>query len=279
MADEKKDKLGMAVEWEEAPAPANQQPAQQQPQEFSREIDLGDGAGKQVFKAESYEALCDKLADAQANATRKIRELSRERRMREPEKQSSDWAELRPTALKADELASVQSNPHEHFRRLFQAETGLSPEEFRVRENERRRSEAELSARRDFVRRHQDYNDSADNGNRIIRFLEEQNLPVSKRNLDYAYEELRGELIGKSPAPAPAPPRQPEAAREPQTPPRNESRSTPPSFIRPSLGGRSPVDEGGASDAEIARIAQSSSLPEMKSRIEAYFRAQRGSAR
>src|SRR5690348_17341391 len=41
---------------------------------FRREIDLGDGSGKQVFEADSAEELIDKLTTAQENATRKIRE-------------------------------------------------------------------------------------------------------------------------------------------------------------------------------------------------------------
>jgi len=43
---------------------------------YRREIDLGDGSGKQVFEAESVEELLDKLTEAQEHATRKIRELS-----------------------------------------------------------------------------------------------------------------------------------------------------------------------------------------------------------
>jgi hypothetical protein len=49
-----------------------------------REIDLGDGSGVQVFsgkgatQAEAYEAYIDKINAAQASATRKIRELSKQ---------------------------------------------------------------------------------------------------------------------------------------------------------------------------------------------------------
>src|SRR5437868_2462551 len=47
-----------------------------EPQVFSRTIDLGDGSGVQVFEAPTLEELVDKLAKAQENATRKIRELA-----------------------------------------------------------------------------------------------------------------------------------------------------------------------------------------------------------
>ena len=51
-----------------------------------REIDLGDGSGMEVFEAigdseaEAWEAWADKITDAKAHATRKIRELSQELR-------------------------------------------------------------------------------------------------------------------------------------------------------------------------------------------------------
>src|SRR5690348_9223353 len=52
--------------------------ATEQKQTFRREIDLGDGSGKQVFEADSPEALIDKLADAQVHATKKIREQAQQ---------------------------------------------------------------------------------------------------------------------------------------------------------------------------------------------------------
>src|SRR5690349_14030031 len=42
---------------------------------FRRTIDLGDGSGVQVFEAPTLEELVDKLAEAQRNASKKIREL------------------------------------------------------------------------------------------------------------------------------------------------------------------------------------------------------------
>src|SRR6185437_3470520 len=42
------------------------------PEWFVREIDLDDGSGKQVFKGRTLDELADRLAEAQANATRKI---------------------------------------------------------------------------------------------------------------------------------------------------------------------------------------------------------------
>jgi hypothetical protein len=264
------DKLNLAQEFADS-TPATNPPDKSQPapaQEFIREIDMGDGSGKQVFKASSYEELVDKLAVAQEHASRKIRELSRERKRAEPEKNSSDFQELRSTPLTGNDLPSAQE-----FRRIFQSETGLTPEEFRAHENVRRRREAELEAQSQFVQRHQnEYVPTPENAQKIMRYLERENLPVSKRNLDYAFEELRGEFTSNQSArpvsqdaPKPTPPTEPPVRQV----------SPPPSFMRPSLGGQAQVDTSGGIDAaEVARISQ---LPpaEMRARIEQLFRQSR----
>jgi hypothetical protein len=270
------DKVGLAKEFEDAPAPPQEQAPQGEPQKFSREIDVG--GRMQRFEAESYEALVDKLVEAQTHATKKLQELSQERKQREPEKTSSDWQEVRPSRLSQEDVQ--QLGPHELMRRVFQAETGLTFEEFRNRENQQRKWQAESAAQDAFVRKHPDYHPTQENAQKIMRLLEREGLPVSKRNLDWAFEEIRGELAPKAEAPAArAEPERPVVQPErPVSPEPQPKTSTPPSFIRPSLGG--PVErEGGGQEAEIARIAQSSSLPEMKARIEQYFRTLRTSAR
>lgn len=274
MADQP-DKLRMASEFDvpaqvEEPPKAPETPAPK----FVREIDLKDGSGVQRFEAESWEGLVDKLAQAQEHATRKIRELGRDTRRREPEKQSSDWSELKPQVLKAEDVLQLEKNPHELFRRMYQAEFGLTPEEARQRENQRRQQEAEISAQNEFVQKHRDYNPTPQNAEKMMRFLASQNLPVSRRNLDYAFEELRNEMTSQPPPPPPA--RREEASAEPPARPQPNI-SSPPAFLRPSLGGRAEAEPGGGNDAaEIARIAQ---LPpaEMKARIEQIFRQSRSS--
>jgi hypothetical protein len=280
------DKLGISNEFETAEpvekpsAPPGPPPAQK----FFREIDLGDGSGVQRFEADSYEALVDKFVTAQTNATRKIQELSRgqQRKQLEPEKQSSDFQELRPTVLTPDELAKFQTNPHEMFRRMYQAETGLSFDEFRTRENQRRRQEAEFKAQRDFTTAHSaDYAPTPENAQKIMNLLQSQDLPISKHNLDWAFQELRGELVSKKASPVESAPAPAPVSDASKPAPRNaEQNSPPPSFIRPSLGGRAVEETSeGMTAAEVARIAQSQSLGEMKARIEQYFRQLRTSAR
>jgi hypothetical protein len=244
--------------------------AEAQPQKFVREIEVG--GRKQKFESDTYEGLVDKLVEAQENATKKLQELATQRRGRiEPEKKSSDYQPLQSMQLKAEELQQLQADPHELVRRIFQAEAGMSLEEFRMREGERRRMEAEYRAQSEFVQRHPDYVPTNENAQKLFKFLQEQGYPVSKANLDYAFEELRGELSQTSQPAAPAPVVQSQG--RPAPPPS----SAPPSFVRPSLGGRAPTgDESGGIDvnAEAARIAQLSPA-EAKARIEQLWRQSR----
>ena len=73
------------------------------PSKFVREIDLKDGSGVQKFEAESWEGLVDKLATAQENATKKIRELSA-RKPIEPEREVKPVYEIKEPSA-ADMLA------------------------------------------------------------------------------------------------------------------------------------------------------------------------------
>jgi hypothetical protein len=81
------------VEAQADPVVDDVQPDPVEPVTVEREIDLGDGSGIQVFRGtgatevEAYAALADEFAKAQANATKKIRELSRpvvQRRLSRP---------------------------------------------------------------------------------------------------------------------------------------------------------------------------------------------------
>lgn len=286
MADAvQKDKVGLAQEFEDVPAPAQENPPAEQtqaPQKFSREIDVG--GRLQRFEADTYEGLIDKLVEAQTHATKKLHELSQERKAKEPEKVSSDWQEVRPSRLAPDELNQLQSNPYEMMRRVFQAETGLSFEDFRERENAQRRAQAEAAAQDAFVRKYPEYNPSPENAQKILRLLEHENLPLSKRNLEWAYGELRDQLAVREEA-APGRRVSSQASERPAAEPVpapaqpvERTRSTPPSFVRANFG-EPPLRDGGGQEAEIERIARSSSLPEMKARIEQYFRQSRTSAR
>jgi hypothetical protein len=93
---------------------------------FVREIDLGDGSGVQVFKAPTLEKLLDKLAEAQKNATKKIREQA---------------AQLKKYSKQAEEEAAdneyivgqeLMSKPTAAFKKLFKETTGVDIDQFKT---------------------------------------------------------------------------------------------------------------------------------------------------
>lgn len=171
---------------------------------FRREIDLGDGSGKQVFEADSAEALIDKLTEAQENATRKIRqqqfELRRAQRAKPEKEASAKPIQIgQPKQLSADELFALgqelQTNPGVAFDKILQAQTGMTTDqlkaigsEFAQIQQARITNEAEVS----FLQKHQDidYLPTAENARNIQKFLQDEGLPYTAANLEYAFQEL-----------------------------------------------------------------------------------------
>lgn len=246
------------------------------PQKFARDIDLKDGSGVQHFEAETWEGLVDKLATAQENATRKIRELSQRPKV-EPEREVP--APRAPKELSAAELIALKESgdPTAIFNKLFEAKMGRSPEQVAAELDEFTQTKQRQEAERSFVAKHKDdFYNCPENAGKISALLAKENLPVTKRNLEYAYQELANDFVKKEAAvspnlpPPPVPPGQPIVRDIPP----------PPVTIPANFGERveNRTDAGGVDAAEYAKIA---SLPpeQMKARIEQLFRSQRGSAR
>src|SRR5262249_49336249 len=105
------------------------------------------------------------------------------------------------------------------------------------------------------------------NARKIYGFLEKEGLPVTKKNLEYAFQELNSEFV--RPAVLPPPPVPPVTPSVREVPP-------PPVAIPANFGERVEVPANGGMDA--AEMQRSATLPpaEMKSRIEAMFRRQMG---
>jgi len=92
---------------------------------FKREIDLGDGSGVQVFKAPTLEKLLDKLAEAQKNATKKIREQAAQL------KKYSAQAEAEAADNEYVVGQELMSKPTAAFKKLFKETTGVDIESFK----------------------------------------------------------------------------------------------------------------------------------------------------
>jgi hypothetical protein len=172
------------------------------PQVFRREIDLGDGSGKQVFEAESMEALIDKLADAQMHATRKIRELAQQTRKEEP----APPAQKEPEISDDDRwLASqdILTDPYTGVKKVY--EKVIAPDlqkKFEKFEMFLRQQDAEAESNK-FVETHPDYYATPKNGEKLVRYLNTWKMDATVENLEKAFQELNESgLLEAKPAPA-----------------------------------------------------------------------------
>lgn len=276
------DALRMGADFAVPPAPPAQPDSTATPQppptKFVREIDLKDGSGVQHFEAETWEGLVDKLATAQENATRKIKELS-QRKPVEPEREVKPIYEVKQPS-ESDLMAlkeGFNSDPAAAFKKAFEVFTGQSPEAY---QQERAQYLADQKRKQDevaFLNSHKkDFYNCPENAQKITAFLGKENLQVTKRNLEYAYQNLADDFVKQQIS---APVVTPELPPPPSKP--NVREIPPPPVSIPARFGERPMeaaDAGGVNAAEFAKIA---SLPpdQMKARIEQLFREQRGSAR
>lgn len=173
-------------------APENTTVVEVPQKKYTREIDLEDGSGKQVFTADSVDELLDKLADAQKHATRKIRDQEKRlkvlpERAEEPQRVSAkgpltadqrrDLAEkfmLDPVAAMDEYMAG---NPK------FQAF-----EDFTIKQQAMIEQNA---AEQTFLTSVGDqFHPSPRNAEVMINYLKSESLPYTARNLEYAFQEL-----------------------------------------------------------------------------------------
>lgn len=165
--------------------------------QVSRTIDLGDGSGKQVFTAATADELLDKLTTAQENATRKIRqqefELKRTVRARPEREETSTFKQ--PRDLSADELFALanelQKNPQAAIDKLVEAQTGKSLKQLGETITKYEAAERVNAADTQFLLNHQeDFLPSTNNAKLINKFLVDEKLPHTAKNLEYAFQEL-----------------------------------------------------------------------------------------
>lgn len=260
---------------------------EQEPQAhvWERKIDLGDGSGVQVFRASSAEELVEKLAKAQENATRKIRELNQRLKLgsdgKEPEKEN--LVNLNPRNLSEDErwrLGSEMNDPakaSQAVRQLIEAEFGAPIEDVRKvitknaedARNMRAKAEAE-----DFVASTPEYYPCPENTASLIKYLEKNGYACTKKNLEIAFDDLHSAgLLREKPEAQPvvtAPNSQPEERIDSEVTVR--PRRTQSTGLRSSDTSSSVVTKlKGPSALEIANMSaeeykQRILLPEMASR-------------
>lgn len=277
------DALRMAADFTEPPTQVEPPKPESAPPpaKFSREIPRGDGSGVERFEAATYEELVDKIANSKAEANKFIGELKGElksKKVIEPERDVKPAYEIKEPSA-ADVLAlkeGFEADPAAAFKKAFELYTGQTPEQYQQERgqylSEKQRKEAEVS----FVTSHKkDFYNCPENAQKISEFLSKEQLPVTKKNLEYAYQNLADDFVKQVSAPAVADPTLP-----PPPPVPTVREIPPPPVTIPARFGDRPMDQPGDGGVNAAEMAQIATLPpdQMKARIEQLFRKQRGLA-
>lgn len=192
---------------------------------FTRTIDLGDGSGKQVFEADTAEGLADALAEAQLNATKKIRELSgtnqelQRRVLAQPAGGEVDpdgpMPGFKPRELNANDLFALGQklqNPATAVAALqeaIEAGLGASLEEVRRTLRLAQTTPRQLRGRQaaeEFLLRHPEFIPNAKNQETMFAYMEhpDRNMALTSRNFEIAFGELRSRGLLELRAPEPA---------------------------------------------------------------------------
>jgi murein L,D-transpeptidase YcbB/YkuD len=187
---------------------------EEQPQEFVRVVDLGDGSGVQVFRGATAEEVADKLVEAQKNATRKIRSDNQELKSlqtrlaefesrREAKPLSEDEKFILSQKFQTDPIAAQM----EILERM-----GLSPKDLRETVQAKRVQDQinnNVAVFGQWMQSHPEFADTQSNGNKMGRYLEHfHNGVATLSSLDAAYTSLKADGLLQDTAP-PTPTQQP----------------------------------------------------------------------
>jgi hypothetical protein len=172
----------------EAPTKAEAKPEGEEQVVYVREIDLQDGSGVQRFEADTLEGLVDKLASAQENATRKIREQAAEL------KKAAPAAAVAPAPMTETERfllsQELMSDPEAAFKKIYERSIGPTREKEMVELREAARFVREAKASNEFVEKHPEFHPSPANGDRMTKYLRAYNLEGTLENLETAFRDL-----------------------------------------------------------------------------------------
>src|SRR6185437_529244 len=169
-----------------------------------RELDLGEGAGVEVFEAEgsskeeALEALADKIADAKLNASKKIRQQEAELK----DYRSRTAEAPKPKTITDDEeyvyWQELQKKPAATLKKMWKELTGYEVEDF-VTAKQAADSivtvQQQQKAVTTFLATHEDYEDQGQNGEKnktlMLMKLDQMKLPITSENLSKAYSSLK----------------------------------------------------------------------------------------
>lgn len=246
---------------------------------FRKEIDLGDGGGVQVFEADSQDELIDKLTEAQRNATAEIRKLQRgkprakpEREAKKPDRIQRPFDAVPLTAEEELQLAQeFTERPSRALSTLLERVYGVKPQQLRSTVEDLEEIKAQIDearAAQDFVQAHlDDYSPTPKNFEKLMSVLEEEELSLTRNNLEYAFQQAGSELA----PPVKEKPAEPGIQEPAQLPKQQPRRVT-------GLSGAS-KSASTESDAELVDVNEilSGSLQEARAKVQAALRRQRES--
>lgn len=151
-----------------------------------RTIDLGDGAGVQVFKGkgetreEALEDLTDKLAEAQRNATRKIRELAKAQPT--DKKRTKEEEAIISQNLLTNPSETIEQIANEAVRKAEEKRAQKEQEAIRVKQEKDRVASQ-------FIKAHPEFVDNDRNGKKMTAYLTLHN-DFSLDGFEKAYQDL-----------------------------------------------------------------------------------------
>ena len=271
-------------------AAANETPTGEgaQPYHAEQKIDLGDGKGVQVFKAdaptaaEAWESVSKQLAQAQEHATRKIRELTSRPGDKPEPKPLFTPVDIKPRELSTAEALAIVSqfndNPAKGFDALIEARLGANPQAIANGLNlvqQLWKDRAEQNATTNWAKKHSNEywqeEDFIPNLQKVAEFLIRGNYPLREENLEWAYNQLvaQGELLIEAPAETPTAEELAAAEQEKvraAAAAQSSSRTAPPTFVSGRFGQRTEqaqVRQG----VDVSQL-NSLSLTDMKAAIE-----------
>lgn len=193
-AKQPRDEKGRFAKQEAAPEPEAEDNEPEQVL-YRRVLDLGDGAGPEVFEADSLEELVDKIADAKQHATKKIREQEVELKdLRERVKPQPKVIDADTEFVYSQELLST---PTVALKKMFRELTGYEIEDFasvKQAVDAANRQQSTNTAINSFLTTHPLYEDGGEigvrNGDLMRMKLAELGLPATSENLHKAYLHL-----------------------------------------------------------------------------------------
>lgn len=175
---------------QDAPAPIAAPEETEVPAEkvvYQKVIDFGDGSGAEVFEADSLEELVDKLAEGKRNASKKIRELTQEKRAAKVE-------EVAPTDDQEWALGQeLLAKPSSTLKKQFEALVGMPLDSFKTKMERMEALEAAQTAEREghkFQQAHPEFVVSEKNALKLVKACDLSGLPYTAESYEKVYTEL-----------------------------------------------------------------------------------------